>query len=346
MKPNSTSPNWIAGSNSNSASAGVAGAAIGGGGFIFNGNSVSDNFATIGGGANNVAGNFAGTTTDAVYATVGGGLGNKARGSYSTVPGGRQNFADGDYSFAAGRRAQANHAGTFVWADTGDAILGTDFVSTAPNQFLIRASGGVGIGTNNPLGLLHLKGGNHKLLLESSGNADVVIGRADATRYGNFILADGNPSIGANNRWAIGLRNGDSKLHLYDEQNSLNVMVLEQGGKVGIGTSTPNSRLQVNGALATAVSAITVNSTLNESHSVVLASTPGVSDVVITLPTAVGIAGRQYTIKKTDAAAHTVVIDANGTETIDGASLYNLTTFNKYVTIVSNGFNWFVIANN
>lgn len=217
---------------------------------------------------------------------------------------------------------------------------------TSAGENLFRLNGKVAIGTNNPLGLLHLKGGNHKLLLESSGNADVVIGRADATRYGNFILADGNPSIGANNRWAIGLRNGDSKLHLYDEQNSSNVMVLEQGGKVGIGTTTPNSRLQVNGALATAITAITVNSTLNETHSVVLASTPGVSDVVITLPTAVGIAGRQYTIKKADAAAHTVVIDANGVETIDGTSVYNLTTQNKYVTIVSNGANWFVIANN
>ncbi|MCI0595962.1 MAG: hypothetical protein L0Z48_05400, partial [candidate division Zixibacteria bacterium] len=116
---------------------------------------------------------------------------------------------------------------------------------TTAGANLFRLNGNVGIGTNNPLGLMHLKGGNHKLFLESSGNADVVIGRADATRYGNYILADGDPSVGANNRWAIGLRNGDSKLHLYDEVNSSNVMVLEPGGNVGIGTVSPAAQLHV-----------------------------------------------------------------------------------------------------
>ncbi len=128
-------------------------------------------------------------------------------------------------------------------ASVGYAYESAQWTSAAQNLF--RLNGNVGIGTSNPLGLLHLKGGNHKLLLESSGNADMVIGRADVTRYGNFILADGNPSIGANNRWAIGLRNGDSKLHLYDEVNSSNVMVLEPGGNVGIGTTSPAAQLHV-----------------------------------------------------------------------------------------------------
>lgn len=107
----------------------------------------------------------------------------------------------------------------------------------------------IGLGTSTPLGLLHLKGNNYKLLLESSGNADVVIGRADTTRYGNFILANGDPSQSVNNRWAIGLRNGDSKLHLYSEVNSSNVMVLEPGGNVGIGTTSPAKKLDVAGSI-------------------------------------------------------------------------------------------------
>ena len=57
------------------------------------------------------------------------------------------NFAT-NYAFAAGRRAKANHQGAFVWGDSTFA----DIASTANNQFLIRAAGGVGIGTNNPAG--------------------------------------------------------------------------------------------------------------------------------------------------------------------------------------------------
>jgi hypothetical protein len=55
------------------------------------------------------------------------------------IPGGLRNRAAGTYSLAAGRRAQANHTGSFVWADAQDA----DFASTANNQASFRTSGGV-----------------------------------------------------------------------------------------------------------------------------------------------------------------------------------------------------------
>ena len=71
------------------------------------------------------------------------------------MPGGRSNTAAGYYSFAAGRRAKANHDGTFVFTDNTDA----DFSSTAVGQFLIRASGGVGIGTTSPKSKLQVDGG-------------------------------------------------------------------------------------------------------------------------------------------------------------------------------------------
>ena len=70
------------------------------------------------------------------------------------------------YAFAAGRRAKADQGGTFVWGDTTD----TDFASTAANQFLIRAAGGVGIGTNSPESPLHVQ----------EGSAGTVTGNANA----------------------------------------------------------------------------------------------------------------------------------------------------------------------
>ena len=110
-------------------------------------NQVTDKYATIGGGDSNQA------TKDA--ATVGGGETNIASGFWSTVPGGLGNVADGDYSFAAGRLAEANHDGTFVWSDSSFST----FESTGADQFLIEADGGVGIGINNPLAQLHVSGG-------------------------------------------------------------------------------------------------------------------------------------------------------------------------------------------
>jgi hypothetical protein len=109
--------------------------ATAGGGY---GNQASGYLATIGGGYANQSSGY--------LATIGGGIYNGASGSYAVVPGGLANTASGDYSLAAGRRASANYAGSFVWGDSTDA----DFASTAPNQFLIRASGGVGIGTTSP----------------------------------------------------------------------------------------------------------------------------------------------------------------------------------------------------
>jgi hypothetical protein len=55
------------------------------------------------------------------------------------VAGGYKNLAGGDYSFAAGQQAQALHQGSFVWADSQNAI----FPSTANDQFSVRAQGGV-----------------------------------------------------------------------------------------------------------------------------------------------------------------------------------------------------------
>ncbi len=123
-----------------------------GGGFQ---NRASNTYATVGGGNDNtaegsyatIAGGF-GCAAYGIGATVGGGFTNIAIGDFSTAPGGWYSVAYAPYSFAAGRRAKARHTGAFVWADSTDA----DFDSTGVNQLNVRASGGVGINTNNPAG--------------------------------------------------------------------------------------------------------------------------------------------------------------------------------------------------
>ena len=117
-------------------------ATVGGG----RGNLANGGFATVAGGDNNDA--------TGLQSAIGGGIDNVANGSQSTIPGGRSNQAGGQHSFAAGRRAKALHGGTFVWGDNTNA----DFASTGADQFLIRASGGVGIGTNSPTAELEVAG--------------------------------------------------------------------------------------------------------------------------------------------------------------------------------------------
>ena len=109
-------------------------------------NVAKGDYSTISGGSDNIASGYT--------SAVGGGVLNTASQDGATVPGGELNAATGIFSFAAGFRAKANHAGTFVWADS----LASDFTSTGNNQFLIRASGGVGIGTNSPTVQLEVTG--------------------------------------------------------------------------------------------------------------------------------------------------------------------------------------------
>jgi hypothetical protein len=124
-------------------------------------NTASSWYTTVSGGEQNRASGYDSTvggglsnTASGSYATISGGEYSTASGTHSTVPGGYNNIAGGASSFAAGRRAKANHDGSFVWADSTDA----DFASTGNNQFLIRASGGVGIGTISPQGMLDVDG--------------------------------------------------------------------------------------------------------------------------------------------------------------------------------------------
>jgi hypothetical protein len=160
----------VAGGQSNTASngwdavvGGLSNTASGGNSFVGGGqgNTASAAWAAVCGGLNNTAsagrGTVAGGQSNAAsgtYAAVGGGTLDTASGQYATVPGGGLNRASGNFSFAAGRRAKADHSGTFVWADGTNA----DFASTGSNQFLIRASGGVGIGTTSPSEELHVVG--------------------------------------------------------------------------------------------------------------------------------------------------------------------------------------------
>jgi len=102
LEPNDFSPNLIGGYSDNGITSGVFGATIGGGGWSGFENRVTDLYGTVGGGANNRAGNADTTVDNAIYATVGGGYGNQASGNVATVGGGSGNQAIGSSATISG----------------------------------------------------------------------------------------------------------------------------------------------------------------------------------------------------------------------------------------------------
>jgi len=102
------------------------------------------------------------------------------------------------------------------------------------------------------------------------------------------------------------------------------------------------SNLSTAGQLRTGVRSVSSSYKLAFSDHIVLAdSTSGV--VTITLPTAKGIKGQQYIVKRTSAGKNLVKILPNGSETIDGGTAYSLGWQYHSVGVISDGSNWMVL---
>lgn len=192
------------------------------------------------------------------YSVVSGGGGfydsdsNSAKGEGATIPGGRANVADGDFSFAAGFRAKALHEGTFVWADRSVPL---DFQSTGANKFLIRASGGVGIGTVSPGAMLDVADDDRALRLRAgNGQAEFTDNQILLSYNGtvNYTHAIKTRHSGSNNaRNAIDFFVWDMATDAVTEVGSKHVMTIdgEGVGEVGIGTDDPQHTLDVRGEI-------------------------------------------------------------------------------------------------
>ena len=255
--------NTIAGSSVNDVTAGVRGATISGGGapsdsdpnyFTESPNGVTDDYGTVGGGFGNIAGVIAtvgggqGNTASGGSSTVGGGFWNTASGPVSTVGGGLDNCSGGGWSWAGGRGAKVRpetnsgavagvgcggvplsgdddgDEGTFIWADSEQA----DFVSTGPDQFLIRAANGLGLNTANPT------------------PAHVTIGKNDGS---NNRIALG--FFGDVTRWRIDGSDSGFGAAFEIQSNADQVLFRAEdagaGSRVGISRDPVNNALEVEG---------------------------------------------------------------------------------------------------
>jgi hypothetical protein len=97
----------------------------------------------------------------------------------------------------------------------------------------------VGIGTTSPAALLHV----------SQASANTIFRLGNNTTYDQFIYFNGN------NDWSLGMDYSNSNAFVLSNASSLGTndrLVITTGGNVGIGTTSPNAKLQVLGTIKVA----------------------------------------------------------------------------------------------
>lgn len=112
--------------------------------------------------------------------------------------------------------------------------------------------------------------------------------------------------------------------------------------KVG-GTTPANSTVQIEGSVSMAIRTITGSGTLTNTDNTVLVNTTSGS-ITVTLPAPGTIAGRIYTIKKIGTGGidnELTITPSSGT--IDGGANYKIYNDYTYVTLQTDGTNWYII---
>lgn len=120
---------------------------------------------------------------------------------------------------------------------------------------------------------------------------------------------------------------------------------LQLHAQVGIGTTAPNSMLDVRGSMSASFRTFASGAITTTDYSVVFT---GVSNTASTLPTAIGCTGRMYWIKNASSTVPTPVLTINTTsaQTIDGLTSWTIDEPNEIICFVSNGTNWYVLNQN
>ncbi len=122
--------------------------------------------------------------------------------------------------------------------------------------------------------------------------------------------------------------------------------------RIGVGTTTPNSTLEVSGSLGMSVTILNgenydLNASPTNESTVIFLCNVTTQNVTISLIPASTCPGRVYKFRKmfnNASTTNTVNIVANSGETIDGLPIYTMTNmYAEYLSIVSNGSAWYVI---
>ena len=134
----------------------------------------------------------------------------------------------------------------------------------------------------------------------------------------------------------IGLKGGGGG-GVADILPGTNISVVRRGNKV-----TVNATSTAMGSGSSVYDEVAIDTTLTSSHDVVgVDATAGA--VAITLPTANGVSGKRYSVKKIDSSVNAVTVGCTGAETIDGEATQEIEKQYNSLTVISDDTNWLII---
>lgn len=209
------------------------------------------------------------------------------------------------------------------------------FQAGVTEKMRITSAGNVGIGTSSPTSKVHIKTGN--LIVEDPIDDGTGIRPSFNHIQNGYSLLKIYDKSGSAESY---IRNLNASLYIGNP--SVEKLISLVYNQVGINQATPKASLDVNGSFALPITSKTADYTITANDYTITGDASG-GNITLTLPTAVGIAGVMYVVKKTDASGNSVIIDSNGAETIDGAATLSITTQYTSVVLQSNGSNWYKI---